>query len=79
MKKVLLATTALALSAGVAYAEVSVSGNARMGLKYDKNASTTAIEKRMTIDMVGTTETSSGITFGAKLRIRSAEDVVPPT
>lgn len=44
-----------------------------MGLKYDKNASTTAIEKRMTIDMVGTTETSSGITFGAKLRIRSNE------
>ena len=68
-----LATTALALSAGVAYAEVSVSGNARMGLKYDKNASTTQIEKRMTIDMVGTTETSSGITFGAKLRLRSNE------
>lgn len=69
----LLATTALALSAGVAYAEVSVSGNARMGLKYDKNASTTQIEKRMTIDMVGTTETSSGITFGAKMRLRSDE------
>jgi len=34
MKKVLLATTALALSAGVAYAEVSVSGNARMGLQH---------------------------------------------
>ncbi len=34
MKKVLLATTALALSAGVAYAEVSISGNARMGLQF---------------------------------------------
>jgi outer membrane protein OmpU len=34
MKKVLLATTALALSAGVAYAEVSFSGNARMGLTF---------------------------------------------
>jgi outer membrane protein OmpU len=44
-----------------------------MGLHYDKNASTTRIEKRMTIDMVGTTETSSGITFGAKLRLRSNE------
>ena len=32
MKKVLLATTALALSAGVAYAEISMSGSARMGL-----------------------------------------------
>jgi outer membrane protein OmpU len=34
MKKVLLATTALTLSAGVAYAEVSLSGSARMGLVY---------------------------------------------
>ena len=34
MKKVLLATTALALSAGVAYADVSLKGNARMGLTY---------------------------------------------
>ncbi len=89
MKKVLLATTALALSAGVAYAEVSVSGNARMGLQYSKDArdlngdldtldageaaGSTRIEKRMTIDMVGTAETSSGITFGAKLRMRSNE------
>ena len=77
MKKVLLATTAMALSAGVAYAEVSVSGNARMGLQYNSAPAAgfakTRIEKRMTIDMVGTTETSSGITFGAKLRIRSNE------
>jgi outer membrane protein OmpU len=34
MKKVLLATTALAMSAGVAYAEISISGNARMGLQH---------------------------------------------
>jgi len=34
MKKVLLATTALTMSAGVAYAEVSFSGGARMGLQY---------------------------------------------
>ncbi len=34
MKKVLLATTALALSAGVASAEVALSGSARMGLVY---------------------------------------------
>jgi outer membrane protein OmpU len=33
----------------------------------------TRIEKRMSIDMVGTAETSSGITFGAKLRMRSGE------
>ncbi len=34
MKKVLLATTALTMSAGVAFADVSISGNARMGLQY---------------------------------------------
>lgn len=73
MKKVLLATTAVALSAGVAYAEVSISGNARMGLQYSGVTGNTTIEKRMTVDMVGTTETSSGITFGAKLRLRSNE------
>ena len=48
-----------------------------MGLQYNSGvaagAAKTTIEKRMTIDMVGTTETSSGITFGAKLRIRSNE------
>lgn len=73
MKKVLLATTAVALSAGVAYAEVSISGNARMGLQYTGVTGDTTIEKRMGIDIVGTTETSSGITFGAKLRMRSTE------
>lgn len=74
MKKVLLATTALALSAGVAYAEISMSGNARMGLQYDSTgAGSTTIEKRMNITFVGTTETSSGLTFGAQIRIRSNE------
>ncbi len=71
MKKVLLATTALALSAGVAYAEVSVSGNARMGLQ--SNDGTTTLEKRMTVNFSGAAETTSGMTFGAHLRLRSNE------
>lgn len=153
MKKVLLATTAVALSAGVAAADVSVSGNARMGLQYkssvaavagglntyawnpvtkkvDKTvvagvsnpaalaaakdavaaakaavaaaatdaartlaegnlaaaeaqladragvaaqASNTTIEKRMNINLDGSVETSSGMTFGARMRLRSNE------
>ena len=73
MKKVLLATTAVALSAGVAYAEVSISGNARMGLQYDSVTGNTRIEKRMTVDVNATTESSSGITFGAMMRLRSNE------
>ena len=71
MKKVLLATTALALSAGVAYAEVSVSGNARMGLQ--SNDGTTTFEKRMTVTMSGSVETTSGLTFGATMNLRANE------
>jgi len=44
-----------------------------MGLQYDNLTGNTRVEKRMTVDIVGTTESSSGITFGAKLRIRSNE------
>ena len=75
MKKILLATTAVALSAGVAYAEIAISGSARMGLVYDSTAavgmSKTTIENRMTVNIDATTETTSGITFGARLRIRA--------
>lgn len=73
MKKVLLATTAVVLSAGVAAADVAVSGNARMGLQYDSVTSNTRIEKRMTINLDGSVETSSGMTFGARMRLRSNE------
>lgn len=73
MKKVLLATTAIALSAGVAAADVAVSGNARMGLQYNSVTGNTTIEKRMTINLDGSVETSSGMTFGARMRLRSNE------
>ena len=72
MKKVLLATTALALTAGVAYAEVSVSGNARMGLQ--SNDGTTTLEKRMTVNLGGSAETTSGLSLGAAMNIRSNEN-----
>lgn len=79
MKKILLATTAVALSAGVAYAEVAVSGNARMGLQYTDapaaGAAKTTIEKRMTINLDGSVESTSGITFGARMRLRSEENL----
>ncbi|MDO5643913.1 MAG: porin, partial [Paracoccus sp. (in: a-proteobacteria)] len=37
MKKALFATTALVMTAGVAAAEVSVTGDARMGMRYESN------------------------------------------
>lgn len=80
MKKVLLATTAMALSAGVAYAEVSLSdsetsaaevslgGYATMGLQND--GTDTYVVNRMQFNVDASTETTSGITFGARTRVR---------
>jgi len=75
MKKVLLATTALALSAGVASAEVALSGSARMGLTYDNSAvDKTAFNSRIQLNIDASTETSSGLTFGARTRVRINQD-----
>lgn len=75
MKKVLFASTALALSAGVAAADVRLSGDARMGLQYNSaNVVTTTIEKRFTLNIDGSTTTDGGVTLGARLRIRSDEN-----
>lgn len=71
MKKILLATTAVALSAGIASADVALSGSARMGLYY--NGTNTVLNKRMTVNIDATTETTSGLTFGARMRIRSSQ------
>jgi outer membrane protein OmpU len=69
MKKVLLATTAVVLSASVASAEIAVSGSARMGLV--RSAGVTTIDNRFTVNFDGSTETTSGLTFGARIRMRS--------
>lgn len=74
MKKVLFASTALALSAGVAAAEVKFSGDARLGLQYNSaNAVTTVLEKRFTLNIERSTTTDGGVTLGARVRIRSDE------
>jgi len=74
MKKVLIATTALTLSAGIAAADVKISGSARFGLQYNgANATETSLEKRMTLNIDGSTTADNGVTFGARVRIRSDE------
>ncbi|MFN3642530.1 MAG: porin [Gemmobacter sp.] len=80
MKKVLFATTALALSAGVAAAEVKFGGDARMGLQYNSagwtgaNTPTVRLEKRFTLNIDGSTTTDGGVTLAARARIRSDEN-----
>jgi len=86
MKNVLLATTALVLSAGFAAAEVTVSGSANMGFKYNESTlrwtdgsvlTPSAGDKKaagwyeIDIDVTGTMETDSGLTFGATIELDS--------
>lgn len=77
MKKYLIATAALALSTGYAVAEVKIGGSARFGLQYNSGvaapASKTSLEKRMTLNIDGSTTADNGVTFGARVRVRSDE------
>lgn len=74
MKKFLIASTALVMTAGVAAAEVKISGEGRLGLQYNgANATKTSLEKRMTLNIDGSTTADNGVTFGARVRVRSDE------
>lgn len=70
MKKILLATSAVALFAGAAAAEVTVSGSARMGIvSVDDGASTVnRFSSRVRIVFTASGETDSGLSFGASMR-----------
>ncbi len=72
MKKVLLATSILAASAGFASAEVAVSGSARMGLVHnstlDLGGGQTYFSSRVRIVFTASGETDGGLTFGASMR-----------
>lgn len=70
MKKVLLATSAFALMAGAASAEIALSGSARMGLVYSDTAagSTTQFSSRVRIVFTASGETDTGLSFGASVR-----------
>lgn len=65
MKKVLFTSTALVLAAGVASADVAVTGGANMGLKY--NGTTTTVHNEIDFNIVGSGETDGGVTFGASV------------
>jgi len=74
MKKVLLATTALLMTAGAAAAEVNFAGDARFGLRYNEAAAQeTQLEKRFRLNVTATTTTDGGVTLGAWARHQSDE------
>ena len=66
MKKILLATTVLAMTASVAAAEVAVSGSARMGIVND--GTDTQFSSRVRIVFTGSGTTDGGLSFGAEMR-----------
>jgi outer membrane protein OmpU len=74
MKKILLATTVLAASAGFAAAEVTVSGNARMGVQALQSTDPLAANadalfyQRLRIIFTATGETDGGLSFGGSVR-----------
>jgi len=70
MKKILLATTALTMSAGFAAAEVSVGGSANIGLKYsDSAAQQTVVHHEIDMNVVGSTTTDTGLSFSATIEL----------
>jgi outer membrane protein OmpU len=82
MKKVLLASTALAFWAGMAAADVSVGGDARMGVisglddpdTVDIDESDLAFTSRIRISFSASGETDMGLAFGGSVRVDNYED-----
>lgn len=78
MKKALLATTALVLSAGVAAADVTISGYGRTGIIYYENTAAmdtagnneTQVVSRLRMNIDASTETDAGVEFGARFRLQ---------
>jgi outer membrane protein OmpU len=80
MKKLLLASTALVLSAGVAAAEVRVGGDGRMGIVQAFDNPDTAVNEndslaftsRIRISFAASGQTDGGLTFGGSIRADNA-------
>jgi outer membrane protein OmpU len=71
MKKVLIATTALVATAGMAAAELKFGGSARFGVQYFEDADDEIqVHNRFTLNIDGTAETDTGLEFFARVRIR---------
>lgn len=89
MKKVLIATTALVLTAGIAAADVTLSGYGRTGILYaeDKdgdtdNVNNTIVQSRLRLNVDASTSTDQGVDFGGRFRVQwdqgNAETALSP-
>lgn len=69
MKKLILASTVLVATSGLAVADVTLSGDARMGLTKSATAnSDVQFSSRARVQFTATGETDSGLSFGASFR-----------
>jgi len=75
MKKLLLASTALVMSAGVAAADVTLSGDGRMGIVYTSGVDNNfRLDSRARVMFTLSGETDTGLSFGANFRAHTAQD-----
>ena len=78
MKKALIASTALVLTAGVAAADVTISGYGRTGIIYQENTEAqdalglneTQIVSRLRMNIDAATSSEQGVDFGARFRLQ---------
>ena len=71
MKTILLTSTALVMSTGIAAAEVSVGGDGRMGV-VSTDGGDVKFSSRVRISFTATGETDNGLTFGGSIRADNA-------
>ena len=74
MKKILIATTALVATAGVAAADVKLSGYARFGGVFNDATDDVNGISRLRLQFDATTQTDGGLTLGARLRVQAEEE-----
>jgi len=68
MKNILMATTALVATAGIASAEVGLSGSAEMGV-VGGNGTETQFHQVIEVNFTGTGETDGGVSFGMSVQL----------
>ena len=80
MKKLLTATTALALVGGAAFAEITISGDAKLGLDYNSepgdNNSKHSFKHEMGVDFSGSGTTDGGLSFGGSAGFDTGDETV---
>lgn len=72
MKKALIASTALVLTAGIAAADVKISGYGRTGVVYieDRAGNESQIASRLRMNIDASTSTDQGVDFGGRIRLQ---------